>query len=155
MNPQTFQDALNHYREQGAPGNQQLLAALLREVQEADGGVLRFERLEAIAEAYQLPLSLLQALIRRISALRTEAAPHRLEMCRTCPKNRELAAFVRREYGAESGCISQKGGFVFERVNCMKNCKAGPSIRWDGVLYPRADEPLLRSLIESKNNSRR
>ena len=148
MNERAFQDALEYYREQGAPGDQQMLSALLREVQEMDGGVLRPHRLEAIAQSYETPPALLNALIRRIPSLRTAEAPHRLEMCQTCAKNRELAAFVRREYGVESGRISQRGGFAFQLVNCMKNCKAGPSIRWDGTLYPRADERLLRELIE-------
>lgn len=147
MDERFFQDALRYYREQGAPGDQQMLIALLREVQEADGGVLWPERVEAIALSYETPAAVLNALIRRIPSLRPAAAPHRLEMCQTCGKNRELAAFVRREYGVENGGVSQQGGFAFQLVNCMKNCKAGPSIRWDGVLYPRADEGLLRKLI--------
>ena len=151
MDEQIFRDALNYYREQGAPGDQQMLAALLREVQEADGGVLRPERVEAIARCYETPPALLNALIRRVPTLRTAEAAHRLEMCQTCRKNRELAAFVRREYDVESGGISRQGGFAFQLVNCMKNCKAGPSIRWDGKLYPHADEALLRQLVENGN----
>ena len=151
MDEQIFQEALNYYREQGAPGDQQMLTALLREVQEADGGVLRPESVEAIARCYETPLALLNALIRRVPTLRTAEASHRLEMCQTCRKNRELAAFVRQEYDVESGGVSREGGFAFQLVNCMKNCKAGPSIRWDGTLYPHADEALLRQLVENGN----
>ena len=148
MDETRLSEAMTYYGEQGAPEDQQMLAALLREVQEMEGGALRCETLETIALGYHVPLSLLRALIGRIPSLRLQTAPHRLELCQTCKKNRELLAFVHREYGAQSGCASQKGGFTLHVVPCMKNCAAGPSIRWDGTLHPRADEALLRRLIE-------
>ena len=44
-----------------------------------------------------------------------------------------------------------KGGFVYRVTPCMKNCKNGPSIRWDGTLYAHADEKLVSGLIENRN----
>ena len=31
---------------------------------------------------------------------------------------------------------------------CMKNCPNGPSLKWDGELHSRADEALIRTLVE-------
>ena len=30
----------------------------------------------------------------------------------------------------------------------MKNCPNGPSLRWDGALHSRADEALIRALVD-------
>ena len=65
------------------------------------------------------------------------------------PRGREAASFVERTYGVKSGAVSA-AGFAYQVTPCMKNCKNGPSIRWDGALHSRADEKLLRRLIEGK-----
>jgi len=137
-------ELLEYYREQGAPEDQQMLIALLREAQEQTGGVLKQEWLDEIAAAYGVKPAILQALIRRIPGLRTETAPHRLEICGRCPQGQALAAFVEKAY-------AQKRGFTFTVTGCMKNCRKGPSLKWDGELYSRADQALLRRLIEGKN----
>lgn len=143
---------LTYYREQGAPENQQLLISLLCEAQEMDGGLLKQDTLEYIRTSFGLGQGFLKALIRRVPALRAEDVPHRLEMCGTCPKGRPLAAFLEKEYGVRGGDVCARGGFSFRVTGCMKNCKHGPSIRWDGQLYSHADEALLRRLIEGKAN---
>ena len=33
-------------------------------------------------------------------------------------------------------------------TGCMKNCPNGPSLRWDGALHSRADEALIRALVD-------
>lgn len=147
MDQAHFEALVEYYRSQGAPADQQMLIALLREVQELDGKVLRPEVVEQTANALGTKAQLLKVLIDRIPALRPAHAPHVMQLCRTCPKANALAAFVEKEYGVQNGGVSLKGGFSFERVNCMKNCKAGPSLRWDGQLYPRADEKLIRQLV--------
>ena len=147
MNQTDFDTLLSYYLSQGAPQDQQMLIALLREVQTLDGNLLRPETLEKIARGCDVDVRLLNALAIRIPSLHPAHSPHRLQLCRTCQKARALAAFVEREYVVKNGGISQQGCFTFELVNCMKNCKAGPSLRWDGVLYPRADEALVKRLV--------
>lgn len=66
---------------QGAPGEQGALVALLREVQEERGGALPAADLAEIAAALSLRDTFLSAIIRRYRGLRTEEAPHRLELC--------------------------------------------------------------------------
>lgn len=147
MNQNDFDALLAYYRGQGAPEDQQMLVALLRETQALDGNVLRPETMEQIARGCDVDVRLLHALAHRIPSLHPAHAPHRLQLCRACPKSRALAAFVEKEYAVKSGGVSQKGGFSFELASCMKNCKAGPSLRWDGTLYPQADEALVKQLV--------
>ena len=70
-----------------------------------------------------------------------------LELCGgpNCSKRAALAAFVEKTWGAKPK------GFSVKYVPCMRLCAKGPNIRWDGKVYHKADEALLRELISSIN----
>ena len=74
-----LREAVDYYRRQGAPGDQGMLVALLREVQEERGGVLPPADVADIAAAYGLKETFLAAVIKRYPGLRPQEAPHRLE----------------------------------------------------------------------------
>ena len=142
-------ELIEYYREQGAPQDQQMVIALLREMQEMDGGVLSAKSLAQVAKAYGMKETMLTAIVRRVPGLRYEDAPHRLEICGTCREGAKLRDFVETRYAVKSGAVSAVG-FAYQATPCMKNCNNGPSIRWDGELHSRADEKLLRRLLEEK-----
>ena len=147
MNSEIIREMIEYYRTQGAPQDQQMLIALLREAQEADDGLLLQNTMEAIAKAYGLKSTMLQALVRLVPDLRMESAAHRLEVCGTCRAGAKLREDIERIYGVRSGGCSEKGGFVYRVTPCMKNCRNGPSIRWDGRLHSHADMKLIQALI--------
>lgn len=147
MSDKDLHEKIEYYKGQGAPQDQQMLIALMREVQEESGGVLALHTLEAIADACGVKTTVLHALIRRVSSLRCETAPHRLEVCGTCRAGAGLRAFIERTYGVKSGDAAREAGFRYQVTPCMKNCKNGPSVKWDGQLYAAADEALIRKLI--------
>ena len=105
-----------------------------------------------IAAALSLRDTFLSAIIRRYPGLRTEEAPHRLELCggpRCSGRGAaRLAAFVEETYGVRPGGVSASGRFTYRITGCMKNCPNGPSLRWDGALHSRADEALIRALVD-------
>lgn len=140
----TLQEALDHYRRQGAPGDQTALTELLREIQREFGGIPNHMP-QAIAEAYTVKESLILALIRRIPSLRL-LGTHCLELCAgpNCGKNLGLAACAEE-------LQKQQGNFTLKFVPCMRQCGKGPNLRWDGRLYNRATEELLRELVSSGN----
>ena len=144
-----IRELIEYYRDQGAPADQQMIIALLREAQEMDGGVIMGSTLEAIAQGYAMKPTLLQALIRRVSGLRCESAAHCLQICGTCRAGAKLRDYVEKTYGVKSGAVSA-AGFVYRVTPCMKNCKNGPSIRWDGVLHSHADGKLIDRLVADK-----
>lgn len=147
MSNQEILEMTQYYRSQGAPQDQQMLIALLREAQEADGGVLEMDVIDAVAAAYGMKTTVLLALIRRVPSLRLASAAHRLEVCSTCKAGAKLRDYIERTYGVKSGAINEKAGFSYHLTPCMKNCKSGPSVRWDGHLYSHADEELIRRLL--------
>lgn len=137
-----LQEAVAYYKNQGAPGDQTALIGLLREVQAEFGGVPGY-LLPEIAEKLGTKDSLLNALIRRIPSLRLSDS-HCLELCAgpNCSRRAQLAAFVEKTYG------QKPKGFALKYVPCMRQCGKGPNLKWDGRLYNRADEDLIRRLVE-------
>ena len=141
---------ISYFKQQGAPEDQQMLIALLREAQALDGGALSGHTLSCIASGLNVRPSMLQALIRRIPSLRTEEVPHRLEICRTCGRSRELTRFIEDTFHIQPDGICRESGFSYHLTSCMKNCRNGPSIRWDGTLHSHADAELLLKLLKNK-----
>lgn len=136
-----MEEALEYYKRQGAPGDQNALVSLLREIQEEFGGIPA-NLLPEAADFYGIRESLLTALIRRIPSLRL-ADTHTLELCGgpNCGKHRALWD------QAERLCKSRPD-VILKQVPCMRLCGKGPNLRWDGKLYHKADEALLRMLTE-------
>ena len=137
-----LEETVAWYRRQGAPGDQNAVIQLLREIQQQCGGISQAQ-LTQIAESYGVKEGFLLAFIRRIPGLRLSET-HVLELCAgpNCPKRAPLAEFVEKTYG------KQPAGFTVKLVPCMRMCGKGPNLRWDGKVYNQADEKLLRSLGE-------
>lgn len=136
-------EAVVYYKKQGAPGDQNALISLLREVQEEFGSIPK-HLLPEIGEKLGVKESFLLALIRRQPRLRL-GDTHTLQMCAgpNCGKRTELAAL------AEQLCAG-RSDVTLKFVPCMRMCGKGPNLRWDGELHNRADEALLRRLLEEK-----
>jgi len=137
-----LEEALQWYRAQGAPADQQALKELLREVQREHGAIPQW-MLTSIAEYYGIRETFLQAIIRRAPGLRLENS-HCLELCGgpNCSKRAKLAAFVEQTYG------TTPAAFTLRYTGCMRQCGKGPNLKWDGKVYNGADEALIRKLVE-------
>ena len=136
-----LEDAIAYYKKQGAPGDQSAVIALLREVQQEHGGSIPKYVLTLIARELGTRESLLGAIIKRIPSLRL-ADTHLLELCTgpNCGRHTAIADL------AESICRGK--GVTIKYVPCMRMCAKGPNIRFDGTLYHKTDEALLRSLLK-------
>ena len=140
----TLEEALAYYKRMGAPGDQNALIQLLKEIQEHMGCVPG-PMVTAAAEFYGIKEALLLALIRRVKTLRLGAGDL-LEVCAgpNCGKSAHLAALA-ETLAKESG-----GKLTVRFTPCMRLCGKGPNIRWNGQLHHRADESLLRRLAGSE-----
>ena len=137
----SLEEAAAYYKKQGAPGDQSALVSLLREVQQENGGAIPLAVLPVLGENLGVRESFLQAVIRRIPSLRLPDS-HTLELCAgpNCGKHAALAA------AAEKLCKGKNVTLKF--LPCMRMCGKGPNLKWDGTLYHRADEALLKRLLE-------
>lgn len=137
-----MEEMLTYYRKQGAPGDQTALVNLLKEVQ-AEYGALPQWAVGKIAESYGIKESFLLAIIKRIPSLRLQDT-HLLELCAgpNCGKHTALAE------AAEKLC--KEKGIPLKFIGCQRMCGKGPNLKWDGKLYHKATEELLRKLINEK-----
>lgn len=135
-------EALDYYKKQGAPADQNALVSLLTEVQQEHGGSIPKFLLTEIADYYAIKDSLLLALIRRIPRLRLSDS-HTLEVCAgpNCGKAAALAAH------AEALCAAHPGKITLRFTPCMRQCAKGPNLKLDGRLYHQADEAMLKQLL--------
>ena len=135
-----LEEALIYYKKQGAPGDQNALIGLLKEIQQECGGVPG-DMITSVAEFYGIRESLLGALIRRIPGLRLKNT-HTLEICGgpNCGKHRALWE------QAEAMC-KNRPDVTLKQSPCMRMCGKGPNLKWDGQIYHKADEALLKRLF--------
>ncbi len=135
-----LEEALEYYRKQGAARDQSALVSLLREIQKEYGAIPE-AMVSRIAEYYGIAESLPRALIRRYPTLWL-ARTHTLELC--CGQNCGKTAYLRKFL--EEAAMPK--GVAVKYVPCMRQCGKGPNLRWDGKLHHKADEALLRQLLE-------
>ena len=136
-----LEEAITYYKRQGAPGDQNAVIALLREVQQEHGGSIPGHILMPIAQGLGTKESLLNAIIKRIPNLRLSDT-HLLELCSgpNCGRHTALANLAETLFRDKNVTV--------KFVPCMRMCGKGPNLRWDGTLYHNADEALLRSFLE-------
>lgn len=134
-----MEQILAYYRRQGAPGDQNALVQMLKEIQQEMGGGIPPACLPMVAEYYGISVSFLQAVIRRIPSLRLQDS-HLLEICAgpNCGKHTALAAWAEKQ---------NKRGLTVKFVGCMRLCGKGPNVRLDGRVYHGATVELLEQLI--------
>ena len=137
-----LQEALDYYKKQGAPSDHSALISLLSEIQQEHSGSIPKVLLPEIAAYYGTKEALLLAIIRRIPRLHLSDL-HTLEVCSgpNCGKSAALAK------AAENLCAAHPN-IRLKFVPCMRLCGKGPNIKWDGTLYHKADETLLRELTK-------
>lgn len=150
---ETLSEIIDRHAALGAPGDQQQLIMLLQDVQACNGGALTADVLAQIAAALHTKEPILRALIRRIPSLRLSEAPHRLEICGSCVASRKLIEDVGKRFCVKNGGISTVGGFSLHVTGCMKNCRRGPSVRWDGTLYSGADAELIAAILRGDGDA--
>jgi NADH:ubiquinone oxidoreductase subunit E len=136
-------EAADYYKKMGAPSDQNAVINLLREIQQENGGSIPEFYLAQIAQRYEIKETFLRAVVSRIPSLRLKNM-HILEMCAgpNCGKHVELAAMAERLQTASGN------QFTLKFTPCKRMCGKGPNIRWDGEMYHKANETLLKKLLK-------
>ena len=134
-----FEEALGHYRIQGAPGDQTAVVQFLKEVQAQNGCIPKW-MLTRAAECWGCKESLFLAYIRRLPSLRLEDS-HTLEPCGgpNCSRREELADYAQT--------LCKQKGIEFRLVPCMRQCGKGPNLRLDGKPYSGITRQTLEDLL--------
>lgn len=131
------EELLQYYKGLGAPRDQTALVSMLGQIQRSEGGIPA-HIIGVLAQGLQVKESFLLAVIKRMPSLRLQDT-HCLEICAgpNCSKAAALARYAQ---------TLQTDSLQVKFVPCMRMCGKGPNIRYDGKLYHKADEALLKSL---------
>ena len=134
-----WKEAVDYYRSQGAPGDQNALRNLLGEIQAESGGSIPRDLLGRAAEALGVKESFLTAIIRRLPSLRLKDT-HVLEICAgpNCSRKGKLAELAEQ----------YRGRVEVKFVPCMRQCGKGPNLRFDGRLHQGVDEGMLEEIMK-------
>ena len=135
-----MKELLDYYRRQGAPSDQTALVNLLKELQQTHGAVPKWAVGE-IAEEYNVKESFILAVVKRMPSLRLQDA-HLLQLCAgpNCGKHTALAA--------EAEKLCKLKGIELKFMGCQRMCGKGPNIKYDGKLYHKATEDLIKELLK-------
>lgn len=130
-------EAIEYYRSQGAPGDQNALRNLLSEIQSESGGAIPGHLLGETAGKLGVKESFLAAIVRRVPSLRLADHPV-LEICAgpNCSKKADLSK-------------AAEGRAEVRYVSCMRLCGKGPNIRFNGKLWHNATPELVKQLLDS------
>ena len=147
-------EMLDYYKGQNAAKDQSVLLEFLREAQQMCGGTLTNEVMDKICDELDVKPSFLALVMKYAPDLKTEKAAHRLTVCGgkkcTSDGNDKLRSYIEKNYGAKSGSVCEKGGFTYKVGGCMKNCKNGPCVQWDGEIHTGMTAEKLDKLIGKK-----
>lgn len=138
-----LEEAAGYYKGQGAPRDQSMLIALLREIQTENNGSIPVSCIQTLAQLYGVSESFLLAVVKRVPSLRI-GSTHTIEICAgpNCGRHADLAAYVERL------CKESPGAFSLKYVSCMRMCGKGPNIKLDGVLYHKVTNASIDDLFK-------
>lgn len=135
-------EAINYYRNLGAPGDQTALINLLKEVQAECNDHISLTQVNLIARELEIKSTFLLGIIKRFPSLHLENT-HDLLICNgmNCAKKANFVSFIDKTYGKNLGKINLK------YVNCMRQCLDGPNFIFDGEAVHHASIKDLETII--------
>lgn len=152
---ESLREIIEGYRRFGPEPEQQTLISLLREVQGRFGAVSPAAQRQ-IAEALDLRLPLVAALVRRIPGLRETASRHQIEVCGgprcsgAAPAgSAAVLKEIKRTTGLLPGETGADGRFSLSVVNCRKQCGTAPNLWVDKKHYPNASPEKIEKILSN------
>lgn len=147
---QEFFKILSDYQRMGNRG-QEALVSLLRETQELFGAIPRWT-LEEIANAFQIKLTFLQAVLKRYPSLREEDGAVELVICAgpNCSKKGGGVALAKAVQRLLDENHDLGRTVNLRTTGCFRQCRTGPNCKINGVLYKEMSLEKLREQLEKR-----
>lgn len=145
---------LEPYKKEEKKPDQQEMEELLKKVQELYGGVLKESAVDKICKELDIRHKEIKAAVKSVSAEKTEKKQHKLRICdgKKCMSrgNEDLQKYIEKTYQVKPGEVSEKGKFSYKFCGCLKKCKDGPCVKWDGEVYTEMTPKRLDKLVENR-----
>lgn len=151
MNEQ-LEEIFSYYGEQKDKNSQEMVVALLRELQEVCG-CITLDLKKKVIETTGVSENFLQCLLRMYPSLKEVKTEHEVICCtgERCGK-KDGAALLRKwkeQFSIQENGISADGKIELRTQNCLKRCKTAPNVMVDGVVYSGSKiEDIMKKLLE-------
>ena len=126
-----LQELLTYYKSIRETGGQELLIALLREIQSLCGAVA--------------------ALVKRLPGLNAAPYAHRIVVCTGPRCAAKGGAAVLKAFetalGIKAGQVTDDGRFLLDTQNCLKQCGSAPNTRIDNDLFKQVAPDLVPEIL--------
>lgn len=135
---EVLEEIFAYYSKQKDRASQEMVVALLRELQEVQG-CLTAGLKQRVAEVTGVTENFVQCLIRMYPSLKEVKCSHEIIACtgERCGKKAGGAILeqLRRELKPDKNGISADGRYELRTQNCLKQCRTSPNLLIDGKLY--------------------
>ena len=145
-----LQELLTYYKSIRETGGQELLIALLREIQSLCGCVPPAAQAAAAAAMKTAPAAV-AALVKRLPGLNAAPYAHRIVVC-TGPRcaakgGAAVLKVFETALGIKAGQVTDDGRFLLDTQNCLKQCGSAPNTRIDNDLFKQVAPDLVPEIL--------
>ena len=147
-----IEEIFSYYGSQKDKGTQDMVVALLKELQEVEGYIT--SRLKCrVLEVTEVTENYLNCLLKMYPSIKEQATLHEIIVCtgERCGKKggMEIQQNIKRELEIGKDGISKDGRFQLRTRNCLKKCRTSPNIMIDGELYSGEQLKNLKNLFQN------
>lgn len=151
MNKQEqLQEIFDYYKEQPDRSSQEMVVALLRELQEVQGYISP-QLKEQVLELTGVKETFLQCLFRMYPSLHESQEVHEIVVCsgERCGKKNsgEIFSYLKKTLKVDKQGVSEDGRFKFRTRNCLKQCRTSPNLMIDGELYSKIEIENIKKIL--------
>ena len=147
------EEILAYYGGMDNRGEQELIVALLRELQDVYGCITAGV-IERAAAVTGVKPSFIRALVRMYPTLKEAAFLHDIVVCmgKACADQggRDILSFLQIVLKLRRNGISRDGKVRVRTQSCLKHCGTAPNLLIDGKLYTGVDEEMLTGILKNK-----
>lgn len=152
LHNEEIEEIFAYYGKQRDKGSQEMVIALLRELQEAEGCITSKLK-QRVLETTGITDKFLDCLIKMYPSIKETKQAHEIIACtgERCGKKdgMKILKNLRLELGIKKDGISADGRFELRTRNCLKQCRTSPNLYIDGKLYSGEQLEDIKSLLNS------
>lgn len=147
-----IEEIFSYYSRQKDKGTQEMVVALLKELQEAEGYITPVLK-QRVIETTGVTEKFLSLILKMYPSIKEGAHVYEIIACtgERCGKKggMEILQNIKRELEIGKDGVSKDGRFQLRTRNCLKQCRTSPNLMIDGKVYSGDDLKDLKKLLKS------
>ena len=146
-----IEEIFSYYGNQKDKATQEMVVALLKELQEVEGCISVGLR-KRVVEVTGITDNFLTCIIKMCPSIKESANVHEIIACtgeRCGNKNgMEILRNIKKELAIGKDGMSRDGNFKLQTRNCLKQCRTAPNLMIDGKIYSGQELEDIKKLFQ-------